>query len=756
VRIIPLNTNQRILNEIKCHVEIEPLIFKGKLYKILKFKDFLSSKGLPTPSIQGTNLTSNLAKNPRSDEFADRFPNDVERDSSTNDPEIQASIANIEFEAKDLQIRRGSTHVVESQDDKKRFVISEALPSKKSKKGKTASIITSQHTNRSTARQLNSSLKIEKQSPRIKIVVHLIYLAIMIIIASIVIDLVFSNRSIQNMANSMSLIGTVNSRLGKTIVAWQSVLILYTRSIKLRPIDYRVPKYQAVILQTSSEMLKNGQELMKKVDNFGDKDVVKTFYEKRISFYEPADKSLFDHQKIDSFIGHAVLTEYSMFYGRYNKTITDLAGNRKVVFAMNNTANDFLLALDYSISKIGEFFDDTRTTNIKLLTGIVSLESFFVVIPCVLILLILIMTVKLYSQLFQALCKVHPNSLAWRIKHLENFSELFNENIEDDISAFHSFKWQESVKQRTVGNMDNMNIHASRNYSGQSLVIYGLKYVLLAFLLTAVIITLITTALHRSVENFDSLDKINDRIMTVYDIASKVKMVQPSYFFAMIFFNNTDYTIRNSDPIKETIKYLDALGDSNNILLSSLTNENNEIDDPVVKDILSGQACKYCDKAYYNTCLTQTNGQSFGLLGIQPKMYDVFSIMRGFLESKSKTQALAVQKMIEYGVFLNDLHFILYSIHDSLAAHLIGVFMKTADEKKDQVLRTFFINITVTIFSLALIRVIVLDKLRRLDIGIRRILRIIPYKIIEDNKVMAHYLNRAFDNEIKILKQFSN
>ncbi|RZK03930.1 MAG: hypothetical protein EOO43_22880, partial [Flavobacterium sp.] len=380
----------------------------------------------------------------------------------------------------------------------------------------------------------------------------------------------------------MSLIGAVNQRLAKTIVAWQALLILYTRSIGLRPMDFRVPKYQAIVIESSIEMLENGQQLMKKVDTFGDEDIVRTFYEKSISFWEPEDHTLFDNQKIDSFIGHSVITEYNLFFGRYSGNLTDLAGSRRTLFAINNTANDFMISLDHTISAISIFFDKTKTSNIRLLNAIVSLETFFVVIPCVLILVILMMTVKLYSQLFQAICKVHNNSLAWRIKHLEHILGLFNENIEDDISCFYSFKWQESVKQRTLRDADKTNIYSSRKYSGQSLWIYGLRYISLAIILTAVIIALIMTSLHRSIENFNELDNINKRVNTVYDIASKVKMTMPSYYFSAIFFESSNYKIRNKDPIEEMLRYLDALGNANNILIESLTNDNNEIDDPLI------------------------------------------------------------------------------------------------------------------------------------------------------------------------------
>lgn len=751
--------NPELTPSLKCKIEIEPLIFKGKFYKIFKLKDGLSQKPSPTSFQQAStayNGPKDLIPVLNCDEFADSFPLDVERDSSTTENHRFSRSDSNELKKLPLQKEPSqmSSRAVDSQEKPQKFVISETLESAPSKKGKTASIITSQHSHKNHARQLNNSLKIERQSRSIKLVVNMIYAAVIIIIVSICIDLIYANQSLQNMADSMSLIGTVNARLGKTIIAWQAILILYTRSMGLRPIDSRVPKYQAVAIEATQDMSKNGQDLMAKVDAFGDNGIVRTFYEKSISFWEPETGTLFDNQKIDGFKGHHVITDYNFYYARYNGSILNLANSRKAIFTINNTANDFFVALDHTINEISGFFDRTKKTNLHLLEAIVTLETLFVIIPCVLILVLLVMTVKLYSSLFQAMCKIHNHSLAWRIKHLENILALFNQDIEDNIACFHSFKWQESVKQQTLAHTDKA-AYASRKYSGQSLVIYGLRFVLLAFLLTAVVIALIINSLHSSTSNLETLDEINDKVFTVYDVASKVKMVIPSFYFNYLFYNYTEYKLRNQEPESEISRYMDAMKDANTILLETLMNDKGEIEDPVVKDILRGKVCSYCTDQYKANCMLHSNQESFGLLGLQPKLYDIFKILGEWLTSPVRTKAYASSLMARLSLNLIDLHFIVYDVHDYLASHLVEQFVDTAQEMKQDAFKIFYINIVVTLVAMTLIRIIVLKKLQRLDIGIRRILRIIPYKIIQENKVMGFYLNRVFNNELKVLKQFA-
>ena len=688
------------------------------------------------------------------DDFPEAFPLEKERDSPRA-KQTKCSIAPSSFKLKPQHLI--PSHITtdlkkvepETNDP---APLSESFKSKSKKKTlKAQSLMTSHYSQQVTAGQLNSSLKIEKQSPQISFAVNMLYLAVIIIIGSILLDLIYTSKSIQYMSDTMELVSLVNTRLGKALLAWQGMLGVYARACGWRPVNSRFPMHQANAINSTLVMVQNGVELLEKVDKFGDDSVVRIFYENSLSFWEPETKTLFDNQRIDGFTAQSVIADYNLYYARYSGSITNLNNSRRGLFALNNTANDYIVSLENTTEKMSEFFQDTKNSNIKLLRVIVALESLFILMPCALTIYILITTVKLYKKLFHALCKIHQNSFTWRLKQLENIAALFEESIEDDISYFNEFKSQ-------VKNIENIETakkaqHITKVYRERTLVIYGIKFLLVACMLTILIIVLVTNSFRVSVKSFNELDDMNDRIQTSFRSGSQLKAALPSFYFAVIFKNDTSFNIRNKDAVQQLIKGVESVGKANEYLLSSLTNSHNEIDDPFLDQLLRGKACQYVSDTYYQDCLENTNDEAFGLLGLQPLYYQYLGILKGWATSANPTLTLAGNLLTQFNGVYNNIYYVIYELYDVLVDHLADNFIQKAQQQKDQAQKMFFINVFVTLFAMLLIRAIVLKRLRGLDIGIRRILRIIPYKIIEENKVMSFYLVRTFGKELEVLRR---
>jgi len=500
-------------------------------------------------------------------------------------------------------------------------------------------------------------------------------------------------------------------------------------------------------------MLANGQELLQKVDQVSDEEVSRIFYEKSISFWEPQTHTLFNDQKLGGFVANNILVDYNLYFIRYNGSLFDLKGSRKGLFAINNTANDYILSVDRTISEISTFFENTKKGNISLLRAIVSLETLFVIIPFVLTTYILVTTIKLYKKLFQALCKIHARSHTWRINQLANIAALFEENIEDDISYFNELKAKTNVAKDQADPNKKNQTHTSKQYREQGLVLYGLKYLLLTCALTGLIIGLIINSFQTSMKSFKDLDFLKQQVSGSFDMNSRVKIAFPAFYVAAMFYNDTSYLMRNQIPADLLISGVEYLGGANAHILAVLSDSNNEITDPVINRVLRGKVCDLIPSIYYINCLQSTDGETFGLLGMQPKVYNIMMILKNWVASENPTWDLAQVALNQVSAVMNNLHFMIFELYDYLADHLIDSFVKKAEEQKSLAVKIFWANVAVTLVMMVLIRVIVLRKLQELDIGIRRILRIIPYKIIEENKVMGFYLVKAFGKELEILKQ---
>jgi len=254
----------------------------------------------PTPLVVGT-LTMG-------DDFADNFPSDEERtdvdnlesgQNSRNRMEPMKSIRYVKNEAA-VSVEKSDLEEEDSFEDNMDGIDEPVTPHMRKTSNKAQSVIDSQASQKATARRLNNSLKIEKQGKSMRFAISMVYLAVIAIICSICIYLIYTTKSLQEMEDSITLIQLVNLRLSKTILSLQAILVLYARSVKLRPIDYRVPKYQTVAINSSMDVLDNARKLAEEADKFEKKEIIESLYAKTVAMWEPLEHTLFDDKKTGS------------------------------------------------------------------------------------------------------------------------------------------------------------------------------------------------------------------------------------------------------------------------------------------------------------------------------------------------------------------------------------------------------------------------------------------------------------------------
>jgi len=514
----------------------------------------------------------------------------------------------------------------------------------------------------------------------------------------------------------------------------------------------KIIKYQGLTVNASMVMLKNAIQLSEKIQTFHDESVTRIFYDKSIRLYDPFDGSLFNSEKTDSFTASNVLTNYDLYIGKYNKNnIRDLNGSKECLFVLNNTANDFMDSLENAIEDVSLYFDRTRTTNISLLKAIMSLEFLFVFTPLLLIISLILIILKLYFKLFSAVTNLLPQSVTWRINQLEKMQGHLEEDMEDALIDFDKFKAKEFTK-IVVSEKTTSASSRNKEFTMKGLKWYTVKYLMAACSLVLIISILFAISLTTSIQNMNDLDEINQKALVSYKTGSQVKMVIPSFYFAVLFQNQSSYKIKNSIPFTQVKIYLDALGNSNNELLSKLSGSKQDIDDPVVKDILQGNVCPYVTDQFRPDCGTYTNGNAFGLLGLLPKFYQVCDVIAPYMNLANPTRAQGSTAIGTFSTTLINLHFVIYDVFDSMSKYFVKQFNVQVAKKISESEKLFGVNMSVMLFSMFLIRVIILEKLRDLQITVRRIVRLIPYKIIEENKIMGFYLAKEFGHELKKMR----
>lgn len=747
---------------IKNKIEIEPLIFDGMIFKVLKFK-----QNVPFLTDAANNNKSTTCGVQRGttfglyDEFADKFPVAEERNSVKNNtdslktstprnPKQHVFYSDSVLQSPYMPVEK--SHFGLLDENKPDSVAASKFLHSKASMDNSNSDVDSQVSARITAKRINNTLQIERPNKATSLSISMVYLAVFVIMTSICVDLVYTRKSLQDMENAMNLVSVVNLRFSETLIAWQSVGVLYTRMSGFRPFDLtKIIKYQGLTVNSSMIMLKNAIQLAEKIQNFHDESIMKIFYEKSIRLYDPFDGSLFNSEKTDSFTASNVLTNYDLYIGKYSKdNIRDLNGSKECLFVLNNTGNDFMDSLENAIDDVSLYFDRTRTKNISLLKAIMSLEFLFIFTPLLLIIGLILIILKLYFKLFSAVTNLMPQSVSWRIAQLEKIQGHMEEDLEDALIDFDKFKAKEFTKivvsQKTAATSRN------KEFRMKGLKWYTAKYLLVACSLVIIIAILFSISLTTSINNMNDLDEINQKALVSYKTGSQVKMVIPSFYFAVLFQNQSSYKIKNSIPFTQVKIYLDALGNANNELLSKLSGSKQDIDDPVVKDILQGNVCPYVTDQFRPDCGTYTNGNSFGLLGLLPKFYQVCDVIAPYMKLTNPTREQGSTAIGTFSTTLINLHFVIYDVFDSMSRYFVEQFNVQVSRKISESEKLFGVNMSVMLFSMFLIRVIILEKLRDLQITVRRIVRIIPYKIIEENKIMSFYLAKEFGTELKEMR----
>jgi len=271
--------------------------------------------------------------------------------------------------------------------------------------------------------------------------------------------------------------------------------------------------------------------------------------------------------------------------------------------------------------------------------------------------------------------------------------------------------------------------------------------VLLATILTGLVIGLVAFAFGKSIQSLEDLDELNQKALTVYHVKSQIQMLLSSFYVTIMFYNQTDYKVRNEIPSEQLLSQYEVLGNATNIMLETFKDSNNEVKDPVIKEIFAGKLCKYVTDLYYLDCLFNTQGESFGLFGLHSLYYSVCNTMKVFATTPNPTFDLGKTLSVNYASKDPNLRLVIFDLYDYLANYLVRSFDDLSETKRSEMKKTLIYTLIVALVSLKLIGMVVLTKLKLLDLGVRRTLRVIPEKIVKENKILSFYVSHHFKNE---------
>jgi len=261
------------------------------------------------------------------------------------------------------------------------------------------------------------------------------------------------------------------------------------------------------------------------------------------------------------------------------------------------------------------------------------------------------------------------------------------------------------------------------------------------------------TAYFTASSTFTDLEVKNARLTIAHKLGYSFDQLLGAFYFTMIFYNSTDFKFRYGPPVSQFDVFLDYLSTANEQLLSSLTDDHTGEIDPTLEDFLRADMCSYVNPSVLAACKTVSYGGANGLLAMNTQYLQFNSIYyQKFLQTPTFVAAQTL--LVNYAMSITNMITVFPEAYEFLRTYLVDNFNTKINDQKRESLTIFIIILVALGVSTGIIQIITIAKLKEIDIGIRKILKIIPFTMIQENRLLGFYLKNEFKKEIDDIKQF--
>ena len=624
---------------------------------------------------------------------------------------------------------------------------------KKEEEGQQTSLTNSLVKEAKITRVLNEITRSRKIQPSLKysFVIVYIILTFMIMLASVNFHL--TNDSIKSVESSIEIVNLATARLQYAVKMLQFTIILYTASVGL--LTYPAPRIVAFqnTLDIDTHRLKYQSDGLKNaVSNIKEKSLLDRAFAKNIHFTTPMVNGKTYYGELDTFTANDILYNKYILLNKFTD-IKQLAAKDEIMYTLNNTANDYLLSSQNIIQGTEIFLESLITSNLLNLKIILAIEAAALVLLSFVLITPLFIITQAYKRLFRALAKVREEHVMERISQLLKAKTLFAEDVgtlsfyNRSVDAVYTPELRRPVKLN-----NNMDVFTNnRTYVTRGMTRHLFKIVIAPLLLSIAFEIFFGANLLESISTFNSFKKMNEQIKALNDASYQADLFICIFVFYFILPSQYNLRIFNQVPssiLKTPLNNLQKFNEE----FSSLFMTDDPVD-PLIEDVLKGNFCKYITPIYVPDCLAATHGENNGLLGINSDYIRASSDMLSSLASV-KSFAAAVKTVGNYNVaVISDLA-VIKDIYPRLVQNII---LKLNHKANSTLEGGFGFFVAIVIFALAyqfVIYVLPIRKLSEMDNGRRIVLKLIPYNIIEENKVLNFYLVNEYKHEVEGIKYF--
>ena len=782
LQFFPKSTSQSLAHgknsQISLKVTIEGTLLDEKLYKVIKFTELpqqnqkrtFSSKAGTSIEVKKFERMSKIEKEHANDgdEFAEKFPTDNER--------TEASFEQNEVEQKIVVIHHTSTPLdkIISPDENKTSTgkthtpapglegleIKEYSRRREQRDNNTSSLKTSSHKEVRIVRALNDIFDKKTMRPITRIAVLVVYLAMMLVLSLVSLEYFFSDKSFRQMQSGVMIVNTASYRILDLVVSWEYVLVIFARARSLTtPTATSAAKAQ--ILNATIDLINQNEDLQNRLQDSGERSLLNTFFTRNYALWVPYEGRTFDNGLVDTFIASQVIATNNFDIATYTGSVSNLVRQENVLFVLNNTANDILVKSEEQASITKQIVDDIIQTNQVLVIFLLVLEVVALVLVVIALLLVIKVISRSYMQLFRVITKINHESVTNRIAELTIIKECFLKNIEakefsQKVETFLDQDHRAAKKGAKAKLSSHISRHREDKFVLRELTIEALRTLILALVLLGLMAGGFFASYFLANDTFGSLQVINNRLTIAHRLGYTFDMVLGAFYYMVIFDTEPEFLWRYKNPLEEFENTLDFLSRANQMLLQSLPDPSTGEIDPILRNFLDTDVCPYLNlntTSDINNCLSVTQSGALGLLGMNNQYYQESRI---YYEAYAKDPSgLESRGLVnDYTASVRSIISVVPIAYEYLRDFLIADFNKKIEDQQMEGLLLFVMLLVGLGLTTGVIQLVTINKFRKVDIGIRKILKLVPLSMIQENRLLGFYLKNEFKKELEDIKQF--
>jgi len=783
-------------NRLDLDVIIEPNVMAGQLYKIIKFPSLhhlgqystsLTMKTLEfghqkssVPIIKDMHhhhhshqpSFAELKIKTGGDEFADNFPTMNERSEHSNHDEVQPKVIIMRNTSKADQVtpdqgkENGSTGQTISLNQLKDQLLQNPVYSKKNDHGENSSSLkTSSHREIRVAKALNDLFDRRTMRPVTKLTIFIVYLAMIIVLILASMEYIYSNRSFTQMQDGAMVINTASNRLLNFMICWEYMLIFYSRSTGVREWNSGLIAFRKTLETHSYTLMSEDEELQNRLQSSSNPELIDNFFQKNYMLYLPDGSGTFSGGPVDTFIASRVLENKYLKAAKWEIDPKILYKDEDLLFAINNTCNGVLMNSEAQVSRTEEIVANIISTNKTLVAILLTLETVAASSVVLFLLLVIRVILQSYSKLFRVLSRVKEEVFLQRVAELNAIKECFTKNVEGKEFSQKITQYLENdhrnvkkgaaaVKSKSkLGTSGGSSRHREDKFIMRDLGKKALRNLTVACFLVLLIAAAFFTAYFTANATFNDLEIKNNRLAIAHKLGYSFDQMLGAFYFVVTFYNETGYYIKDGDPVPQFYEIKDFVSTANERLISSLTDQNTGEIDSTLEDFLRSDMCSYINPTMYATCIGVQQKGAIGLLGMNTQYLNYNSqYFEQFMDDPTFLAAKTL--LVAYATAITAMLNLFPHAYEFLRTFLVNSFNEKIASQQSQSLTIFIIILVALVVSTLIIQLFTLTKLREIDVGIRKILKIIPFSMIQENRLLGFYLKNEFKKELDDVKQF--